>query len=220
MAITTIGLAQPRFRRSAAVSGYFRKYGNGRVSDFFEKPMTLREFFHIATIDISRPGFAFSTVAGLGISLVSDVFFVEIMRQLLRAVVRMRSLLGCIAAIATNTILGVVLVLGPFFVAPALSSVDFREPHILSFNDLLSLSLRMLCLANLWEGLLALLFISLSALMLTHVILWPIIARPIYVVASEHLLAHRKSLVLGGLGLFAPTLPAFQRLLALIGLNV
>jgi len=50
-------------------------------------------------------------------------------------------------------------------------------------------------------------FVLFAALMLIHQLLWPIVARPLYLITNERLLMHRKTLICAGLAFIGIAVP-------------
>lgn len=64
--------------------------------------------------------------------------------------------------------------------------------------------------ANIWNALFALVIVGLSSAMLLHQLVWPLVSRPLYAVATERLIAHRKILIGLGVSLLAASSPWFR----------
>jgi hypothetical protein len=135
-----------------------------------------------------------------------DLAFIAATRKILLRIPAQQSFWACLGLLATSLALAGVFVLGiPWLI----SSADTYVSNYLDFQTyILIMRYRHdtffgdpgygLVLANLWDGAVALLFVALALLMFVHRILWRVIARPIYSVASEQLLAHRWKMITTG----------------------
>ena len=157
----------------------------------------------------------------LGSSFVADLLFVIFTRYLLAVVGKVRSFLGCSVLIFGNISVAAGLVILPLKVHRVVlalvsnSKIFSNESAFTLFNSSYVFGTTFAA-SNIWDGLLASVTVLLATLMLAHLLLWPMIAKPLYLVASEDLKKHRMKLILTGVALLASTSPAFSSAVALV----
>ena len=155
----------------------------------------------------------------LVVSIVSDVLFIAFTRYLLATIVDLRSFVACLALLVSNVLLGVLLVFLPYRLyrmpymvldspIPLVRHFSWRVvTEVMGFPDTFTAPAfyravgKLLMVSNYWDGIVASVAVILAIAMLTHLLLWPTIARPLYLVASEDLKRHRVKLVSVGFAL-------------------
>jgi hypothetical protein len=169
-------------------------------AEYIRYYFTSREFFYYFT-------FVFLTIA-------SDTLFIAATRWLLRVSAKLRSNLTIIVLMLVNVALACLLVVFPVSEAWGLKSVAAiissghavdAANHYASLSNTKQSFLATLAGSNLLDGLVACAFFLVLLVLLLHRLVWPIVQRPIYALATRDVMHRRKfffalGLVLVGLG--------------------
>jgi hypothetical protein len=141
---------------------------------------------------------------GIGLTIICVIAFIALTRWLVRWSA------GSVSFLRISTLL---------FVNLLLAFAIMAAPGALAFVTLKPLSpwplmWGVVLVGNSLIALVALAFFFFAVLMLVHQLFWPLLSRPLYLVANERLLTHRKALISTGLALMGtavPAIPAFVK---------
>lgn len=137
---------------------------------------------------------------GLG-SFACDVFFVIVTRRMLRWAGQMRSSLIVLATIFLNLLLALTLIF-PMIAIGYVLDAGGRNPDI-TWRLALSSILLFVAFSNIFDALLALLFVQLAILLLIHRAVWPLLTRTLFRMQDIGTKGRRAILTTVGLALLA-----------------
>ena len=163
----------------------------------------------------------------------SDTLFIAVTRWLLRKATRFHSVAGILGAILANISLAGLLVFLPTFIAWKEFTGRVKLPDKLDISDAIvqytwssnsrEIFLTTLSGSNVLDAVVACAFFILLLILLLHRLLWPIVKRPVYVLARLGIL-HRRALFLilgmflmGAGGVSSSTLALVKRIIEALG---
>jgi hypothetical protein len=141
---------------------------------------------------------------GIGLTMMAAITFIALTRWLVRWSAASASFMRIVTLLLANLSLALGIVIVPGILLAATLKPSSPWP----------LMWALVLLGNTLIALVAMAFFLLAVLMLIHQLFWPLLARPLYLIANERLLMHRTALVSVGLtlmGTAVPGIPAFLK---------
>jgi hypothetical protein len=139
-------------------------------------------------------------VGGIGITIIFVIAFIAVTRWLVRWSARSVSFVRISTLMIVNLLLAFGIMVAPgallFATLKPLSPWPLMWAMVMVGNSLIAL--------------VALAFFFFAVLMLVHQLFWPLLSRPLYFVANERLLTHRKALISTGLALMGAAVPSLR----------
>ena len=152
-----------------------------------------------------------SILVALSASLLTDVFFVSLMRLLLRYALTGSGFVSLLI-ICTNLLVAGAVSIGPAYVAST-SDINSMGAFGMGFFQALALM-------NVFDTLAAAVVVVLGVIMLLHRLIWPPISRLLQVMGDEHILLKRWPLFFGGVSVLAATWPPLGLIARYLGLKL
>jgi len=159
------------------------------------------------TLEFLLPSFMLAAT----IAVVCDLLFVALTRWILQLSFKSKSFFTIASMLFLNAFLALSLFLVPLYyrytferyMIPDGYTIEISHPYFFFRNLSIVFAYPLIVYSNLYTAIVAISFIILALLMLLHLVIWPVMERPIYVLQDLGIVRRKKLLVAVGISLIA-----------------